>query len=270
MKADYNKVIVDLLFELFEINLIDENCISKIQNIVSKYFAADECKWFLSKKNNDLYDSDYNSKFGRVRFISVNDNNKEEIFVIINPKVEKDLEDFLISKLKVVLPSISNNIFEINNLKNEVFIDALTGIANNTAFQKLLSSKSMFKDVGVCFIDVNGLGIVNNLYGHDEGDKMLIGVADAIKKYIRKTDVYKKGGDEFIIVCENIDKTLFMEKIAKIKETLSDTGYSASFGVVYKEQTNNLINLINIADELMYEEKEKYRMENPDKYSIKR
>ena len=151
-----------------------------------------------------------------------------------------------------------------------MFTDTLTRVCNFEAFQKKVAIKEYFENVGVCFIDVNGLGIVNNLHGHLAGDKMLIDIADIICQYIDKNDVYRKSGDEFIIVSEFTSEEDFNNKINKINNELPKYGYSASFGIVYKNKTNNIKEMIREADELMYIEKEKYREENPSRYSITR
>lgn len=273
VKEEYTRVLANLLTDILVINFTDENYINKVLNVLTKYFQADCCLWRRGKvKENffDFKDFNINNNLQRAKVMLLNGKNGDEIIFILNPRISYELEEFLIENLKAVLGNISKCEFSISDLRNEMLTDALTGVSNVDAFNKLLTSKSSFENIGVCFVDANGLGIINNLYGHEEGDKMLITIADVIKSNIRKSDIYRKGGDEFIIVCENIPRDKFFEKINAIKETLPNYGYSASFGATYSENVSDLNKLVKLADELMYIEKEKFRKENPDKYNISR
>lgn len=52
----------------------------------------------------------------------------------------------------------------------------------------------MHRMCGVAFVDANGLGVVNNMYGHESGDNLLKIVADCLKQYFRYCDIYRIGG----------------------------------------------------------------------------
>ena len=269
----YMKVLANFLLELTSLNIMDEEYIKKVLDIVTKYFEADYCIWHRTKNNTDYLDLreiGFSNNLERTKVVLLNSNYGNETFMIVNPKVDFELEEFLVEKLKSVLGNVSSCEFSVSDLKSEMMTDALTGVSNVDSLQKLLTSKTKFNNVGVCFVDVNGLRVINNLYGHEEGDKMLMTVVHIITKYVRKTDVYRKGGDEFVIVCENILEKEFLAKIEAIKSELPNTGYSASFGSIYRKETDSLNELISLADAFMYVEKENYRQAHPDKYSIKR
>lgn len=269
----YMKVLANFLLELTSLNIMDEEYIKKVLDIVTKYFEADYCIWHRTKNNTDYLDLreiGFSNNLERTKVVLLNSNYGNETFMIVNPKVDFELEEFLVEKLKSVLGNVSSCEFSVSDLKSEMMTDALTGVSNVDSLQKLLTSKTKFNNVGVCFVDVNGLGVINNLYGHEEGDKMLMTVVHIITKYVRKTDVYRKGGDEFVIVCENILEKEFLARIEAIKSELPNTGYSASFGSIYRKETDSLNELISLADAFMYVEKENYRQAHPDKYSIKR
>lgn len=81
------------------------------------------------------------------------------------------------------------------------------------AIQRKSRSKEMF---GVFFIDLDHFKDVNDLFGHINGDKLLIEVAKRMKKVIRKGDTLSRlGGDEFILIIENGANDTYFSKIAK-------------------------------------------------------
>lgn len=83
----------------------------------------------------------------------------------------------------------------IENLKKDKYIDSLLQVYNRTAYNELIQEKKKYSNCAVAFIDANGLSIVNNRYGHEEGDRFLIAVCDAFKTFFRYSDIYRIGGD---------------------------------------------------------------------------
>ena len=121
--------------------------------------------------------------------------------------------------------------------------------------------------VSLCFIDINGLKEVNDRLGHKMGDELITTVAEVIKKIIREQDfLVRLGGDEFLIVFNGIDISTaeniwkrIIEAYDKIN-TVEQRAYniSVSHGIVDFEnkQKTNVDDLINTADEKMYQEKQ--------------
>ena len=60
-------------------------------------------------------------------------------------------------------------------------MDPLLSVYNRSAYTDLLHSKKPFKSTGVAFVDVNGLGVENNMYGHEAGDLMLQTIIKCLK-----------------------------------------------------------------------------------------
>lgn len=97
----------------------------------------------------------------------------------------------------------------------------------------------MHKMCGVAFADVNGLGVVNNMYGHEYGDNLLKIVADCLKQYFRYCDIYRIDGDELVIIVENISEYLFLTKLDMATSIISKTSYTVSVGVMYQDEVIN-------------------------------
>ena len=100
---------------------------------------------------------------------------------------------------------------------------------------------------GVAFVDANGLGGVINQYGHESGDNLLKTVADCLNQYFRYCDIYRIGGDELVIIVENISKDLFLTKLDMATSLISKTSYTVSVGAMYQDEVINLKQMVNEA-----------------------
>ena len=87
--------------------------------------------------------------------------------------------------------------------------DALTGLPNRRALQAALASALAHADagnlLGVYILDLDGFKPVNDLYGHDVGDELLVAVTHRLRSTLRQTDLIARlGGDEFVVVTERL------------------------------------------------------------------
>lgn len=148
------------------------------------------------------------------------------------------------------------------------FTDSLTGCYNRQYAQEVFR---MLEETGiemiVCFVDLDGLKIVNDNYGHQKGDSYLLTVVRCIEHVIRKDQDYmfRYGGDEFLLLFEAItpDTVDFqMRKVQKQLQKLSQSyelpfNLSISYGIASKNETKNLSETVILADKRMYEQKQK-------------
>jgi diguanylate cyclase (GGDEF)-like protein/PAS domain S-box-containing protein len=96
-----------------------------------------------------------------------------------------------------------------NELAHRAFHDPLTGLANRTMFQERLDYAFRISErgVGVLWIDLDHFKEVNDIFGHEVGDEMLVAVADRLRDVVRDTDdIARMGGDEFAVVLPNISE----------------------------------------------------------------
>lgn len=77
---------------------------------------------------------------------------------------------------------------------------------------KFLAKHKNSSNNGVSFIDVDGLDVMNNMYGYDAGDRMLDVVVSCFKNNFRFNDIYRIGGDKFVFVCNKIEKKHFIKR----------------------------------------------------------
>ncbi len=152
-------------------------------------------------------------------------------------------------------------------IQTEMETDPLTGISNRLKLENFLHDVSGALSFGVFFIDLNKFKPVNDTYGHDTGDQLLIAYSKRLKENsTQDTLVARLGGDEFVLVAPNVSD----EKTAKIIATrikdLSEQTFSineisinisASIGWALSSERDSPKTLLEKADAKMYEQKSK-------------
>lgn len=100
-------------------------------------------------------------------------------------------------------------------------IDRLTSFYNRNRFiQDVSELKERKASVGVVYLDINGLKETNDSFGHDAGDKLIKACADIMKKSAASKNLYRIGGDEFVIIYLDIAKGDFYDKVQLLKMLL--------------------------------------------------
>lgn len=106
-------------------------------------------------------------------------------------------------------------------LAHQALHDSLTGLPNRAQFLGLLQDAlqrvrtGTSTHVAVLFCDLNGFKAVNDTLGHSAGDHLLIAVAQRLQDCLRGGDVVSRfGGDEFLILSENLDETEIAERVS--------------------------------------------------------
>ena len=179
---------------------------------------------------------------------------------LIDDEVSDKLKNIDISEFK-----------EMSLYFNELMFDQLTKVYTRKSglakLSKLVGQDNRRKlHFSLCFIDINGLKMVNDILGHNYGDELIVSAIDVIKNEIREDDyVIRMGGDEFLIVFSNINSQIaetIWERINARYEEINVTEdkpflISVSHGIVEYEHVNRsrIDDLIKRADDKMYVEK---------------
>lgn len=153
----------------------------------------------------------------------------------------------------------ANNLDYLSRLEIASTVDALTGVMNRTSYQLRLDKMhaALPDHLGCVYIDVNDLHAINNRFGHEKGDEMLRAIAAALSDAFGKSNVYRFGGDEFIIFTENVTRQWLDNMITQADNRITKQGYAISFGAEWSEHPSDLDAIIRSAESLMY--KAKYR-----------
>lgn len=193
------------------------------------------------------------------------------------PEAERQALKLLIKQLST---AVANKLLTLE-LQAAAERDALTGISNRGHLEtKLTEAQNRLKvdqndHFSVILIDLIGLKPINDQYGHAAGDDLIRRVADALKSICRDQDqVFRYGGDEFVILCRSEDETgaaALMHRIETqvknraINLTTADGGeidarIQLSVGLARSDQVSPE-DVLKLADERMYVDKERWYRE---------
>lgn len=174
-----------------------------------------------------------------------------------NPSINTDTLMLLQSVAALVINDIHKrkNMAELYELS---FHDRMTGTGNRHAYVKCMEEleTDADKSIGIIFADINGLKKANDEFGHERGDNMIREVAGILKDNF-KDNVFRVGGDEFVIFCVGADKDEFADKVSSIKNNWS-SDVTASIGDLWFADCHNIEDKVNKADALMYDNKKKF------------
>lgn len=157
---------------------------------------------------------------------------------------------------------------ELNKLATT---DTLTGLYNRAMSDSILAqelnrAKRYNKNIGILILDIDHFKNVNDMYGHLVGDEILIAIAKQLQNSIRSSDyIFRWGGEEFIILCLEINKTDLITFAQEIREQVSQQEFARvghktlSIGATLSSNHDTIVSLMQRADDALYEAKEKGR-----------
>ena len=157
----------------------------------------------------------------------------------------------------------------LKRLKIMGSVDMLTGVLNrnemNNRIDRISKGVDCVKNIGIVFADVNGLKIVNDDKGHVSGDRLLKNAADVLVKIFGHSDVYRAGGDEFMIIVPNTTEEEIEAKTLIVRESslgFDHTSFAA--GCCFARDSKEIFTALHLSDERMYEDKEQYYEKHPE------
>lgn len=169
---------------------------------------------------------------------------------------------FIIDKFKYLLDIISERINKVNSEVYKSEHDALTKCYNRVYLQKMKGIYETSTCYTVCFIDVNNLKRMNDEFGHKAGDILLKTAADKLVSWSNIADVYRLGGDEFMLVIRNmnfkqVDKMIrdWYPTVGLLNRTSDGFKCVLSYGLAQGYRGSNFDLVMKEADEKMYDMK---------------
>lgn len=181
--------------------------------------------------------------------------------VIIGP-IRQDDE---VTSAILVLTDITERKSAEEQLKYLSNHDVLTGLFNRAFFETELYrlQNSRLYPVTIVMTDVNNLKEANDLYGHAAGDELLRTIANVMRESFRSEDIVARiGGDEFAILLPQTDEIAtrtILKRLAGRLDAINaqprDCPLSLSIGAATGQVDANLLDVMKLADNLMYEDK---------------
>ncbi len=160
--------------------------------------------------------------------------------------------------------ALSNHNKELTHLSE---VDPLTKIYNRAKLNSLLYEQlNLFKrykiTFGIIILDIDHFKSVNDTYGHNIGDSVLVEFVNILKDNIRDVDYLGRwGGEEFLVVCPRIDEIGIMEVARKLRNVINAHSFkkvgkkTASFGLTVCTKETSIKELIKNADNALYQVK---------------
>ncbi|SOC10121.1 sensor domain-containing diguanylate cyclase [Pseudobutyrivibrio ruminis] len=220
----------------------------------------------IIKKNKEVYEDVLQGTISRYIITAIQDKSET-----IGYLVADNFSLYLDINLAEVFETVA--IFISEELRNYILgqemqymssHDAMTNLRNRNAFTATLNMiEGMKIPVGVCFADINGLKAINDDQGHDAGDEYIKEAGAIVESVFKKKYSYRIGGDEFIAIVPQVEKEYFEELVAKLRKKCKKV--SMAIGAVWQENAENIEEMINSADKLMYNDKAEFYSANNDR-----
>lgn len=225
--------------------------------IVEKYRDSVKSKWANAVENKELIKIEYEiiMKNGQVKWVyeqgqpifDERGNLKYFEGIIIDISEQKKREE------------------EINFL---TFHDSMTGLYNRRYYSMTIDRIAREESLPISVIvgDINGLKLINDAFGHELGDQLIIDTAKILQKCVRSTDIITRtGGDEFVVFLpstENNIGEIVVDRILKecneYNETSKDSNYNISISLGIETMNSiseDLEDVIKLAEDQMYKNK---------------
>jgi diguanylate cyclase (GGDEF)-like protein/PAS domain S-box-containing protein len=170
-------------------------------------------------------------------------------------------------------------------LERMAYYDALTGVANRALLTDRLNlaiaqARRYRRCLALIYLDIDGFKKVNDTYGHDTGDLLLIGIARQLRNALRDSDTLARlGGDEFVALAVDLsgwtDCEPVVSRLLRVAATPIEVGQhtfqlSASLGItLFPSDDTDADTLLRHADQAMYQAKQAgrncYHLFDPEK-----
>ena len=191
-----------------------------------------------------------------------------EAFNTMTSQLERQRESLLeqieIGNQRTEALEQSNSLF-----KDAAYTDILTDTFNRRYGMKMLGDwLAEGRSFVLCFVDMDDLKCVNDMFGHSEGDKYIIQVAEVLRNFSSESVLCRIGGDEFMIMTQGIDEDKSIKRMETLRSNLINSNFaegcyahSISYGIVEagEDTTLSASDILSIADERMYEYKRKHK-----------
>jgi len=170
---------------------------------------------------------------------------------------------YLLLSMSIFLSYAIRHRNHVDMLHRLSYHDLLTNALNRNAFMDVLSQfrPGQYASAGIIYIDINGMKEINDFYGHHQGDKILITTVAKVFNLFKPDELFRIGGDEFVIITYDLTETDFYEKFNLLRNIFcekTNLPFSIATGSYWVKSPSDLNSLLQQADSAMYTDKKKF------------
>ncbi|MGD8784661.1 MAG: GGDEF domain-containing protein [Thioalkalispiraceae bacterium] len=256
---------------------IDERDYSAIDDLVLQQNGeADTLYSYITEHLTDIEQTIQAEEIERIRFRIVA--NTENIFFYLRREAYSEVLSLIINileiyKLTLVLDNVISNIIvkKAESVINEKVklseTDPLTNIMNRRKFEELLDSLLLRAQraalpLTIMILDIDDFKQINDQFGHQSGDLVLVEMAELLSKSIRKDDhLLRYGGEEFVIISADSDLDGVRQMAEKIRKDVQQHKFNGigeitvSIGLAELNKSDDSTSFFSRADQKLYEAK---------------
>lgn len=238
-----------------------EEFIDRYNHISTTFLKKDNFFHTVSTKNNHWTDNiDKLDDSKRVVCIRGETNNKESFFIV---NISKTLNGEPICTFS----EITKFSLQSEEFRKKSYKDELTKIYNRTKFNEFLDHEFSYFfrgkiSLSMIMFDIDFFKNINDDYGHDIGDKILVELCELVSNYVRKADVFARwGGEEFCILLKgcNLNQSIAIAENIRQKVAnnifINDIKLTCSFGIAEAHKNDDIETFTKRADLALYKAK---------------
>ena len=170
---------------------------------------------------------------------------------------------YLLLSMSIFLSYAIRHRNHVDMLHRLSYHDLLTNALNRNAFMDVLSQfrPGQYASAGIIYIDINGMKEINDFYGHHQGDKILITTVAKVFNLFKPDELFRIGGDEFVIITYDLTETDFYEKFNLLRNIFcekTNLPFSIATGSCWVKSPSDLNSLLQQPDSAMYTDKKKF------------
>lgn len=234
---------------------------SKPAEMVGQHFSKYRCLRMIAggaieQSLSQRYEAEFSTKTGIVR----------RAIVVTSPMV--DHEGAVTGTVDLITDITAEHavqaklVQEVQKMSHLASTDPLTGVANRMVFDmalKTMAENASDEPFGLLLVDLDYFKDINDSYGHEFGDKVLVEVARRLQSAVREADVVARiGGDEFVVLLPNATQGAMEEVVDRLREKLTfelqanerEVFVHVSLGVAHSSE--NMQDILTAADQAMY------------------
>jgi len=287
--------------EIFDISAAEQNRFETFLKSLNAKLDSVQLILSSNQKNqqadnsaSELLDKQVRSEVENLHQTAASTENLEDLKQVVEGRVESmlsNLDNYRVdhdifvkqnsNQLKLMNSELVSSRSDIEHLQQQLKeqkhlaeTDQLTGLPNRYSFQRLIEGeysrwRRYRQPLTVAIADIDHFKVVNDSFGHNLGDKVLIGVAKMFSNALRETDsVARYGGEEFIFIMPETTLVQATKAVNKLRQKIASKAFkldgelieiTVSLGVSEFEDNDTVVDVIERADKALYRAKDKGR-----------